>query len=339
MSQEQIISNIMTEFDKKYVYLENFVKYIETTLKTLIDNRGILIHSVNSRLKARDSLSKKIEIKNKYHNLSEITDVCGIRIITYFSDEVDKIAELLEEEFTIDTDNSIDKRQADDPTKFGYVSLHYVLSLDDKRSSLKENSNFKDLKVEIQVRTILQHAWAEIEHDLGYKSEHDIPEQIKRKFSRLAGLIELADEEFLSIKKLRTSYREEINSEINNLDSRLKDDDHQNEVTEMSQDKLTKIDIVSIEAYLDSERYIGFLKGKFNNQSEIRIPGGDFKSSRLSRIVNLCSLKNIKTIADLDKFIHKNFDNFFESYPSHFFYTWTTTPILSILEKSNPYVD
>ena len=65
-----------------------------------------------------------------------------------------------------------------------------------ERMVLRENKAFEGLKCEIQIRSVLQHAWAEIEHDLGYKSELTIPKEVRRSFSRLAGLLELGDKEF-----------------------------------------------------------------------------------------------------------------------------------------------
>lgn len=65
------------------------------------------------------------------------------------------------------------------------------------------------------MRSILQHAWAEIEHDIGYKSELVIPGPIRRKFSRLAGLLELADLEFSSVRKDIKRYSEKVGREIN----------------------------------------------------------------------------------------------------------------------------
>ena len=98
-----------------------------------------------------------------------MTDITGVRVITYFADQVDEIAKVMEGEFNIDIKNSIDKRDILDPDRFGYLSLHYVIvSLSSARCALAEYRSFSELKAEVQVRSILQHAWAEIEHDLGY---------------------------------------------------------------------------------------------------------------------------------------------------------------------------
>jgi hypothetical protein len=70
------------------------------------------------------------------------------------------------------------------------------------------------LKFEIQVRSILQHAWAEIEHDLEYKSREAVPRQIRRRFARLSGLLELADAEFVRLRNEIESYQQELPSEI-----------------------------------------------------------------------------------------------------------------------------
>jgi hypothetical protein len=61
---------------------------------------------------------------------------------------------------------------------------------------LVEYSTHTGVQFEVQIRSTLQHAWAEIEHDRGYKSEVEVARAVRRRFSRLAGLLELADYEF-----------------------------------------------------------------------------------------------------------------------------------------------
>jgi tetratricopeptide (TPR) repeat protein len=82
----------------------------------------------------------------------------------------------------------------------GYQSKHLLVKLGEDRSSLVENEEFVDLVCEIQVRTILQHAWAEMEHDIQYKNDEEIPLDLKKRFSALSGLLELADREFQNIQ-------------------------------------------------------------------------------------------------------------------------------------------
>jgi len=84
--------------------------------------------------------------------------------------------------------------------QFGYKSVHYVISLSSPRRDLAEWTEFEKFKAEIQVRTILQHAWAEIDHEIRYKNEENIPIEIKRRIYRLMALFELADEEFQNLK-------------------------------------------------------------------------------------------------------------------------------------------
>src|SRR5207249_2570243 len=78
-------------------------------------------------------------------------------------------------------------------------SVHYSVRLSDNRSGLPEYARFAELVAEIQVRTIMQHAWAEIEHDIQYKAVETIPSRIRRRFMDLAGLLEIADREFQAI--------------------------------------------------------------------------------------------------------------------------------------------
>lgn len=205
----------LTEDYKKNIEIyESCKSKTEGLIRELISQNGINYHKIEARIKDPNKLNEKIDRKNgKYSTLAEITDIVGIRIITYFEDEVDKIASIIESEFQIDKENSIDKRQIE-ADRFGYKSLHFVAALNDQRKRLTEYKRFKDIKIEIQIRSILQHAWAEIEHDIGYKGEYAIPDAFKRSFYRVAALLETADIEFVKIKEGLKQYEETIGDVI-----------------------------------------------------------------------------------------------------------------------------
>lgn len=215
MSNNDRTNYILNEYDDQKQLYESFLKMMSSLIASLVENKQITINSIQSRLKDKDSLARKIDKKNKYSTLKDITDICGIRISTFYSDDVDRISEIIEKEFDIDTVNTIDKRKSLEPDRFGYLSLHYIVSVNGDRSHLSEYQQFSDLKFEIQIRSILQNVWAEIEHDLGYKSSDGIPSNIKRDFSRLAGLLELADKEFMSIRNFLNEYQKTVEDTLN----------------------------------------------------------------------------------------------------------------------------
>ena len=206
---------VLTQYDQQRKKYERFAREVEHQLRCILEEEGIVCNAITSRVKERDSLTQKIDVKSdKYKSLSEVTDIAGIRIITYYDSDVERAAKIVEREFCVDKENSINKREALGPEKFGYCSVHYVVSMNEDRLKLPENRGYAGIKCEIQIRTVLQHAWAEIEHDLGYKSEIDIPKDIRRSFSRLAGLLEVADKEFQEIRDFLETYREKVEAEI-----------------------------------------------------------------------------------------------------------------------------
>ena len=206
---------VLTQYDQQRKKYERFAREVEHQLRCILEEEGIVCNAITSRVKERDSLTQKIDVKSdKYKSLSEVTDIARIRIITYYDSDVERAAKIVEREFCVDKENSINKREALGPEKFGYCSVHYVVSMNEDRLKLPENRGYAGIKCEIQIRTVLQHAWAEIEHDLGYKSEIDIPKDIRRSFSRLAGLLEVADKEFQEIRDFLETYREKVEAEI-----------------------------------------------------------------------------------------------------------------------------
>jgi len=155
---------------------------------------GIKLHSVTARVKDPESLARKLARPDRdYPELWSVTDLLGLRVITYFEDAVDEVGRVLESKLPIDLARSNDKRARAEPGAFGYRSMHYVFGIGD--ASLPGHA-----RAEVQIRSLLEHTWAEIEHDLGYKAPGAVPARVRRRLSRLAGLLEVADREFVGIR-------------------------------------------------------------------------------------------------------------------------------------------
>ncbi len=182
----------------------------------LLAGAGLNIHHVTGRVKRPASLADKLRRKpGRYASLADVTDLVAVRVITYFESDVNVVARLIEEHHTVDWDHSIDKSKVHDPDRFGYMGVHYVVS------PSPGVPDFAALPVvetgarfEVQIRSILQHAWAEIEHDLGYKNREAVPREVRRRFYRLAGLLEMADEEFMALHRLSRDYAATLQGRI-----------------------------------------------------------------------------------------------------------------------------
>ena len=208
MSQREKQNDILAEFDKVATKYSELAKVATGILENILSDDGVQRQPIACRCKDRESLSRKLSKPGKnYESLSDITDIAGLRVVTYFAEDIRRVAAIVEAAFTIDKKNSVDKRVYKDPDRFGYKSLHYVVSFPNARCDLPDFSKYRGMKFEIQLRSILQHAWAEIEHKLGgYKSPWSVPREIRRRFSRIAGLLELADDEFSGIRKQLETY-------------------------------------------------------------------------------------------------------------------------------------
>ncbi len=194
---------------------DDFVKLGDTVhsmLDDIINELDIGVLTIEHRVKSEKSLVGKIERSGGYYNtFEELTDILGCRIVCFLSDEIDTIGKKIEEFFVIDWENSSDKRALIKEDAFGYLSLHYICSLPFGQQWPDEICG---KKFEIQIRTILQHAWAVIEHDIGYKSDFGVPRDISRQFARIAGILELADDEFIRARDAMVGYTEDIRQRI-----------------------------------------------------------------------------------------------------------------------------
>lgn len=215
MNQKELVDWYNSNRDLYYAY----TKVIEDLIGNLLKEEKILYHSVSGRVKSRDSFMEKVNRKD-YVSQNQMTDLSGIRIITYTTAEIPKVCKLIEQEFDVDIENSGDKSNNLDVNQVGYLSVHYIVRLKHSRIVLPEYRPYKSLCCEIQIRSLLQHAWAEIEHDRNYKFSGVLPKELRRRFFLVAGTLELMDKEFKSLTEDIDQYAENIQkqAERGNLD-------------------------------------------------------------------------------------------------------------------------
>ena len=204
---------ILEEYREALPLYRKMQQVATDSLKKCIDENGIYLNAIESRIKTEKSLAGKLELKGgKYNFLSDLTDILGVRVITFYLDEVDKISALVDRLFDVDWDNSVDKRKMHELDSFGYNSLHYICSIPKSLYEDPEHPEVNTLRFEIQMRTALQHVWATMNHDTGYKSGFEVPREYLRNLNRLAGMLELADEQFSTIRTNLNDYRRQVQS-------------------------------------------------------------------------------------------------------------------------------
>lgn len=255
---------------------------VYTMLAEICRSAGVKPFGIEHRVKTEKSLAGKLERSGGwYSSLEDLTDILGLRVICSFTDEIDKIGKRVEEAFAIDWELSSDKRALIQADSFGYLSLHYICSLP---SGKGYPDNICERKFEIQIRTVLQHAWAAIEHDLGYKSEFGVPRNVIREFSRIAGLLEIADDEFTRTRDHMKAYTEDIRQKI--IENRA-DDVH--------------IDSVSLNEYVRRNTKMQELLRKIGKMAGAEISEIDAENY----IVQLRFLGK-ETLGDLQKMMEQN---------------------------------
>ena len=196
----------------------------------IIDEAGINYLTVTGRTKSVPSFTAKargiLAADPGADPLVAVTDQVGVRVITYVQRDIDAVAELLAEQFTVLDDRDLGEETAA-AGRFGYASRHLLVSRaagDAVGPAAGDPTAYEPLScASIQLRTVLQHAWAEFEHDIRYKGT--IPEELapdlNRRFTLAAGLLELADREFEVIRDRLRERTTEAEPEADANDPRI----------------------------------------------------------------------------------------------------------------------
>ena len=254
---------------------------IPDKLKGFFEEAGFVVAAVEHRVKTEDSLKGKLEKKgDKYRDIFDITDIVGLRVITFYTEDIGKVASVLERLFEIDWENSIDKRKAHETDSFGYLSLHYICRIPESSYSDPEHPELNKIRFEVQMRTILQHAWANMNHDTGYKSGVEIPKVYLRNLSRLAGMLELVDDEFSRIRRELSDYRRKV------------------------QQLVASGDLSEVELDLDS--FVSYLKIKPFDRLTRKIASinqAEVQEVDISAFMPIFKAMGFKTLGDIDKLV------------------------------------
>lgn len=184
---------------------EAFCGETKRILETSFASASIPFHTIEARAKSIESFRLKAQKlgtdgKPKYADpLTDITDLAAVRIITYTLADVERVSRFISGNFEVVEKTDVGEKRFEEG-KFGYQSIHFLIRYSAARANLPDVAQYARMICEVQVRTILQHAWAEIEHDVQYKNQSGLPTSLQRKFIALAGLLEIADREFQSIQ-------------------------------------------------------------------------------------------------------------------------------------------
>jgi putative GTP pyrophosphokinase len=248
------IEDVLAEFDRRQEMLAALCAKTKSLIEASLQDANIRYQSVQARVKTRKKLKEKyLDPSKSYRQLDDIMDLAGLRIITYYENDVDRVAEVIKREFDLDAQNSVDKRDTE-PDRFGYSALNYVCRHLQKRTCDVEYRKFAGTCCEVQITSILSHAWSEIEHEW-YDLKDAYPKEIKRKFSRLAALLELAESEFLGIRTSRTQYERSVAVRV------------QANVLDLP------IDVVSLKSFIEQEPIVSHIDGLL-----VRVIGGGLEA-------------------------------------------------------------
>jgi predicted RNase H-like nuclease/ppGpp synthetase/RelA/SpoT-type nucleotidyltranferase len=189
-----IVAAAVAEYARRQPELARVAAGYVRRVTGILDDAGINYLSVTGRAKSVASFAAKASRTDSGAPvypapLTDITDQIGLRVITYVRSDVAVVAEVLGSQLRILDDRDLGEETASEG-RFGYASRH--LQVSDEAGAVAQ----------VQVRTVLQHAWAEFEHDIRYKgtvpAEH--ARDFDRRFTLAAGLLELADQEFTTIR-------------------------------------------------------------------------------------------------------------------------------------------
>lgn len=307
---------LIKTFIEQRSMFEQLCHEVAYILEIAIEKEDIEYSAITSRAKTLNSFLEKI-VRKKYKDpFKEITDFAGTRLVFLYSSDFKRIEDIINNTFTVI--EKVDKLNDKGVDKFGYGAIHYIVELTKKHSGARYDS-LKNLRCEIQVRTVLQDAWSIIDHHLIYKNESSVPQILKRKLNSLAGLFETADDQFNQIRTERESYIEIIHESKNRPEEFLDTDLNLDSFKEYLKWKIPELPIKTFDEQVEicfeiikSDSQFKKLKD-IDKNFEINKDRFEKIKTKLNRVTNsesssayltVCLAIDNKTISGSDFFAH-----------------------------------
>jgi ppGpp synthetase/RelA/SpoT-type nucleotidyltranferase len=199
-TRRAIASRFIKKFESERPTHELAAQQAIELIEEILINSPALVHLITARCKETSSLWLKLCDKRYGQPGRQLTDIIAARVITYYTDDVPVIVKALSDALEINPYKSADKRDELESVEFGYTSVHLIARTQASWRTSPKYFALRNKWFEIQVRSILEHAWAEIEHEVVYKSGIDYPPLIRRRFARIAGAIEMLEGEFVALR-------------------------------------------------------------------------------------------------------------------------------------------
>lgn len=198
--------DLTLDYQKNHELAERFRLAMADQINGVIIKNNISLGvPIESRVKSLSSIEDKLKRKPKeIDSVILLDDLVGIRLILLFKSDVKKTCDLLSDNFDVlqfeDTSSRLDENQ------FGYQSNHLIIKVPNSWLNVPSFSDFSNIKVEVQVRTLSKHIWAVASHKLQYKKESNIPIPLRRSIHRVSALLETVDLEFERLIEDRQTY-------------------------------------------------------------------------------------------------------------------------------------
>lgn len=210
-----------------------------TFVKQAVAPLPIAIHVVLGRAKTVPSLRGKLRRKQYPNPRTALTDLIGLRIITYFAGDIDRIDAQLRRHLDVSESKCRDARKELDEDQFGYRSVHLIARLKPGQAKGVAVSHLQRRWFEIQVRSILDHAWSEIEHEVVYKAGIEFPAEVRRRFRAVAGSLEVLEHAFAALAVERNALVDVYKQRYQDKDGKI---------------ERTRFDVARLLAFLEIER-------------------------------------------------------------------------------------
>ena len=222
-SRRKRLESFASVYEARLASLQQIAQSTEIAIKDELSKHSLELHHVGARVKQLPSAIAKVRAKQYGRPSWQLTDQVGARVIVYYPEDVDRAANALRNKFEVDEYRSVDKRRELQLRQFGYRSVHILVRVG-KALPVQLQKNFGRFWVEVQIRSVLEHAWAEIEHEICYKAGVTFPDNLLRRFSALAGSLEILDQQFSALRHEREKIFDNLVSRYaskQDLDKRL----------------------------------------------------------------------------------------------------------------------